>query len=440
MKNHPSIAQILVFTLFIALTLNPVILHANKPTSVNDVLVTEHSSSAEIIVSISKKTDFKAFTLDNPSRLVIDVFNSEVKRANATPFTGDYIKKIRMGYFKPNQVRIVLDLSSNATIVKKAVNIKGDSAKIVISANFTKKSDKPEKKIINAQQKVVEGRVKESSIENNNINNVTDLAPLQSEPLKKTHKNLSVEGKYPSPVFKPVDKINDALKPIIVIDAGHGGVDPGAPGKKGYEKNVTLRFAQALHDALEETGKYKAVMTRQQDVFVKLADRVMIAKNANADLFISLHADAGPDEKARGLSVYTLSETASDKLAEALAENSNKSDLIAGVDLTGSEAVVANILIDLASRETMAKSSEFAEMIVDKAGKKIKLLNNPHRYAGFAVLKSPDIPSVLVELGFLTNSEDEELLHDRRHIKATISSLVEAIEKYFKINSKIPDL
>lgn len=173
------------------------------------------------------------------------------------------------------------------------------------------------------------------------------------------------------------------------------------------------------------------VLTRESDTFIRLRDRVAFGRRVGADLFVSLHADTMPNKRVRGASVYTLSETASDAEAAALAEQENKADLIAGVDLTHETSEVANILIDLAQRETMNRSAQFAAVVVDELQRETRLLRNTHRFAGFAVLKAPDVPSVLVELGFLSNREDEKMLRSEVYRKKLASAIARGIDSYF---------
>jgi N-acetylmuramoyl-L-alanine amidase len=217
------------------------------------------------------------------------------------------------------------------------------------------------------------------------------------------------------------------------IDAGHGGVDPGAIGHDGvYEKSIVLAAAKALKAALEETGRYKAVLTRTDDSFIRLRERIAIARRVDADLFVSLHADSIKDSSLRGLSVYTLSENASDNEAEALATSENKADIVAGIDLSQQEPEVTNILIDLAQRRTMNYSARLAGYVVHELERETKLLTRPHRFAGFAVLKAPDVPSVLVELGFLSNREDSRRLNDPAYRRKVATGLTRAIDRYFQ--------
>jgi N-acetylmuramoyl-L-alanine amidase len=231
----------------------------------------------------------------------------------------------------------------------------------------------------------------------------------------------------PAPA-KPAD-----VRPTVVIDPGHGGVDPGAVGVSGvYEKNLTLEYGRALAAALEASGRYHVVMTRERDAFLKLRERIRMAQEAEGDLFISLHANVHPSGKIRGASIYTLSETASDEEAGALAAAENAADVLAGVDLTDQTGDVRNILIDLAQRETMNLSKKFANDLVREVGQEINLLRNTHRFAGFAVLKSPVVPSILFEIGYMSNRQEERLLRTKAHRDKIVASISRAIDGYFE--------
>jgi N-acetylmuramoyl-L-alanine amidase len=221
-------------------------------------------------------------------------------------------------------------------------------------------------------------------------------------------------------------------KPIIVLDAGHGGKDPGTIGEGGtMEKDITLQMARELKKMLEATGRYQVVLTRDDDVLLALRDRIEIARAAEADLFISLHADHTDVPAIRGASVYTLSENASDTEAATLAARENKEDLITGVNLTAQSPEVTSILIDLAQRETKNMSARFAAMLAKEMSDRTRMVSNSHRYAGFVVLKAPDVPSVLVELGYLSNPDDEAALAKKRHRRVLAKAMVEAIDRFF---------
>jgi N-acetylmuramoyl-L-alanine amidase len=223
-------------------------------------------------------------------------------------------------------------------------------------------------------------------------------------------------------------------KHTVVIDAGHGGVDPGAIGSNGvFEKNVTLAMARELKQQLEETGRYTVFLTRDSDKFLKLYQRVDIARAKKADLFISLHADTIGKSSVRGASVYTLSEKASDQETAELADRENKADLIAGADLSHADKDVASILVDLSMRDTMNQSKFFANTLVDKLrGDGIRVLESPHRYAGFAVLKAPDVPSILMEIGYMSNASEVRLLNDPAHRRKLGAALRKGVDAYFE--------
>jgi N-acetylmuramoyl-L-alanine amidase len=226
---------------------------------------------------------------------------------------------------------------------------------------------------------------------------------------------------------------DDSRIPTIVLDAGHGGKDPGAVGPNGtMEKDVNLQMAKQLKALLEATGRYKVVLTRTDDRLLPLRQRIEIARAAKADLFISLHADHNEKTNLRGASVYTLSETASDAEAAAVAARENKDGVITGVDLTSQSPMVTSILIDLAQRETKNLSARFASLLTDKLAERTLVLRDSHRFAGFVVLKALDVPSVLVELGYLSNREDEAALRSKRHRRVVAKAIRDAIDRYFQ--------
>jgi N-acetylmuramoyl-L-alanine amidase len=218
----------------------------------------------------------------------------------------------------------------------------------------------------------------------------------------------------------------------IALDPGHGGVDPGAISPNGlYEKTVTLATARELARLLDASGRYRVRLTRGRDTFVPLRQRVARARAFRAELFLSIHADALPDRALRGLSVYTLSERASDRETAALAMRENKDDFVAGLHLSRRPPVISAILLDLARRQTNNQSLMLARAIVEELGRAVPLLEKPHREAGFTVLTAPDIPSVLVELGCLSNPAEERLLRRPAHQRRLAQALARAIDDYF---------
>jgi N-acetylmuramoyl-L-alanine amidase len=220
---------------------------------------------------------------------------------------------------------------------------------------------------------------------------------------------------------------------VVAIDAGHGGKDPGALGKRGTrEKDITLKAAKMLAEELQKTANITPILIRDTDRFYKLRTRIKRARDKQADIFVSLHADSAPNSKARGISVFSLSGTASDKEAAYLANRENKADLIGGPDLDGEDPVAANALLRMFQRESMNESAKLATVFLsyikdlpggDKRG---------HRFAGFAVLKSPDIPSILVEMGFLSNRQDEKNLRDDSYLRGLSKRLSRAISLYLE--------
>lgn len=230
---------------------------------------------------------------------------------------------------------------------------------------------------------------------------------------------------------QPSDPADDDL--MIVIDAGHGGIDGGAEGPAGStEKNVTLAFAEAFKDALGDVDGVRVAMTRTDDTFLSLSARVRMAREEEADLLISLHADSISIRSLRGATVYTLSDKASDALAQSLADQENRDDVIVGANLHDAPEAIAAILVDLARTETRVFSAGLARQVVNSFEGQVKLINNPLRHAGFRVLQAPDVPSVLVELGYLSNHEDEKLLTDDEWRHNTARLLAKSVENYRK--------
>jgi N-acetylmuramoyl-L-alanine amidase len=223
-------------------------------------------------------------------------------------------------------------------------------------------------------------------------------------------------------------------KPIIVIDPGHGGRDPGAIGKASVkEENITLAAALELRRQLLKTGKYIVVMTRNTDEYIEHNKRVRIARVANADLFISLHADSTSSSKVRGASVYTLANRAKKRSQTII----NSQNWILDVDLAQQSAPVGDILVDLAQRKTSSKSAQFANILLPELKKRSRLVGNSHRKAGYYVLLAPDVPAVLLEMGFISNRQDEKLLNTKRHREKLMASVTQAINTYFLAQTQL---
>ncbi|MDP3174981.1 MAG: N-acetylmuramoyl-L-alanine amidase [Phenylobacterium sp.] len=222
-----------------------------------------------------------------------------------------------------------------------------------------------------------------------------------------------------------------SLKKVIVIDAGHGGRDPGARGAKAIEKDINLAAARALKARLERNGRYQVVMTRNSDVYVPLETRVQVARRADADLFISLHADSGSDSGMRGATVYTLSDKASSRAAKFV----DKDDWFMKANLAGGG--VSDILLDLTQRATKNRSAAFAEVLLGRVDDQTQLLRRSHRDAGFVVLLAPDVPAVLLEMGFITNSADEAILRDPTKRGRLMGAVSDAIDDYFDQQTRL---
>lgn len=235
----------------------------------------------------------------------------------------------------------------------------------------------------------------------------------------------------PIPILPPAPRRPNGLH-VVVIDPGHGGIDPGASGTSGvHEKDITLEAARELKRLLDQTHHFKTVLTRDSDVFLPLRQRVAIARANHADLFISLHADSIEGSRLSGSSVYTLSDKASDAEAAALAAKENKADSIAGANLSAYPEEVAGILIDLAQRETRTDSMKYAHTLVIQLDESGRVLEHSVRSAGFAVLKAPDVPSVLLEMGYLSNPGEERELRDPRYRAKLMAAIKRSIELYF---------
>jgi len=245
---------------------------------------------------------------------------------------------------------------------------------------------------------------------------------------------LAALNAVPLPPKRPSSRTD--VRRVIVLDPGHGGVDPGAISVTGaFEKDLTLAMAQAVRDQLVASGRYRVVLTRDSDVFLRLRDRVAKAREAGAELFISLHADSIGSTDVRGMSIYSLSENASDREAATLAARENRADALDGINLTAENDEVVNILISLAQRDTMNQSRRFANMLVDEMGRQSRLVPRPHRSAGFAVLTAPDIPSVLIEMGYLSSPQDAKLLSQTEHRARMARSLLRSVDGYFAARS-----
>ncbi len=389
--------------------------------SVNAVRIGSYPEKTRLVFELSQRVEFRSFALNNPARIVVDFPTFGWDVPSSQTLSGGSVSNIRHGVLQPGISRIVIDLKQNADIKSAFILPKGSSVSDRLVIDFTA-SNTPI-----ASQRVF-GNLNAAPIAFGSTPQDTKnpSPPTAQKPvLEKSAANQDEPAPQP--------KAHSGYKPTIVIDPGHGGKDPGAIGGDKQEKNVTLAAAKELKAQLEATGRYRVHLTRSTDVFIKLQDRVKIARKHGADLFVSLHADSIDKPNVSGASIYTLSNKASDAQTAKLAARENQADLIAGVDLSHEDKEVANILIDLAMRDTMNQSKFFANTVVKKANARgIELLDQPHRFAGFAVLKAPDIPSVLVEMGFMSNKQEANQLSSPEYRKKIMGSLAQGIEAYFE--------
>ena len=382
--------------------------------AVKSVRIGPGIDKTRLVLEISEQVKFKAFTLDNPYRLVVDFPASAWSVADRDmPKAAGVVKGLRYGLYSSEISRVVLDLSRPVKIANAFMLEPVGSAahRIVVDIQTIAANAYVDQEISKGQKKTT-ARLESS----------TRIAPGIPFPKVKPQKIANSKSAYVS-----------RGKKVIILDPGHGGVDPGAISKSGTrEKNLTLAVAKELKRELERTGKYQVHLTRDRDIFLPLRKRIEIGRSFGGDLFISLHADSHDSSKISGASVYTLSEEASDKESAALAAQQNKADVLAGVRLDEHYDSVGSILIDLAQRETMNLSVIFANLLVNNMRRNWKLRNNTHRFAGFAVLKAPDMPSVLLEMGYLTNSRDERTLLSRQQRSKLVLLVVRAIGRYFE--------
>ncbi len=372
---------------------------ASARPRVSDVRVGVHPEKTRVVIEMTEAPSYRIFRLADPYRVVIDLPELDWPGVQL-PRSMGVIAALRYGLFTPGTSRVVLDTTGPVAITDVILleprDGRGHRMVLDLSA--------------------------------------TDVATFQAE-----LRSGVIESETPLVVAQtapptPVPAARSDPRPMIVVDAGHGGVDPGAKSVSGiYEKELMLSYALELEKALIASDRYRVAMTRRDDRFIPLRERVAIAQQAEADLFISLHANTNPSRKVIGASIYTLSENASDKEAEALAAKENKADIIAGVDLTRQTEVVSQILIDLAQRETMNLSKSAANLMVEEFKPRTKLLRNTHRYAGFAVLKSPSVPSLLIETGYMSNAKEERLLRSSAHRKTLVEAMVKGIDRYFAV-------
>ncbi len=372
--------------------------------TVSGLRIGENAGRTRFVIDIDGKVDYQILILANPARIVIDLPEVDWRVGGSGAGQGrGLIGKYRYGLFRSGVSRLVLDLTGPAVVDRTFVL--EPQGRLPFRLVFDLKA---------TDSKAFAASVKRSR---------------RGKPRVET----AVASRQPELRNKPKRD-----RKVIVIDAGHGGVDPGNLGVIGVpEKVIVLNMARAIKRAIETSSRYEVVMTRDRDIFVPLTRRPQIAREVHADLFISIHADSlstklKKNRKVRGATVYTLSENASDAEAAALANKENKADLIAGIDLAAETDEVRSILIDLAQRETMNYSAQFANYLVPELKERIYIRKNSHRFAGFVVLKAPDVPSVLVELGYLSNKQDARQLNSAEGRKRISDAIAAAVRRYFE--------
>jgi N-acetylmuramoyl-L-alanine amidase len=432
--------------------LTPAVAVAANP-QVTGIELREQGGATVVAIDLSRRVDYRVFFLNEPMRAIIDLPPVSWSLAGTMAAPRGLVAGYRYGLFDPTTARLVIDLSGPARVRVVRYDLLPGSARqrLVIELDHTTATAfaeqvqpwtqsitkpaaatprpaappgaAPTMGLASAAAPKAEARV------------ATPVAAPPAAPTAAPPQAPRVAAVVPAPPSsRPPGARRPEAKHVVVIDAGHGGVDPGTIGIGGtFEKDITLGVARELKRQLETTGRYKVALTRDEDIFVRLRDRVAKSRAAGAELFISIHADSMRNKETRGASIYTLSETASDDEAAALAARENRADIIAGVDLSHENKDVMSILIDLAQRETMNRSAVFAANLVDELGHEIQLIGlKPHRFAGFAVLRAPDVPSVLIELGYLSNRSDEQLLTHPRQRAKVAGAVVRAVDLFFQ--------
>ena len=406
---HRRVAATILLSLIVA----AVAAEALAAPTVKSVRIGEQSGMTRLVLDISESASFTIFTLAEPERVVIDMPPALWAPAERTlPIARAGVTQLRFGHFTTEVSRIVLDLSRPLALQQARLLPPGRAGAAThrLVLDFVPVS--PE--AFRASVKSAEPAAKAAT------------AARPAGPTREARLSDPAEA-VPQPRPKP-------LRHLIALDAGHGGRDPGAISSSGVrEKDVVLTFARELRRALLDSGRYRVVMTRNSDRKVGLHRRVEIAREAGAALFLSIHVDRLEDGTVRGASVYTLSDESSDAETAALAARENKADVVADVDLSeGYDEEVAKVLISLVQQNTMNCSAAFAALLLPELGRVAPLIRRAHRFGDFRVLKAPDIPSVLIELGFLSNDRDAERLRSRSHRAALAGAIIEAIDRHFR--------
>jgi N-acetylmuramoyl-L-alanine amidase len=376
----------------------------------SDARLAGDGRQTRFVLDLDKAIHFRAFALADPYRVIVDIPQVNFQLATGTGSAGrGLIKAFRYGLVMPGGSRIVFDLTGPARIANSYVldAANGQPSRLVLEFEEVDRA---------------------AFLQSLSAGGSAELKPAIAEAM-----NASLPAETPAKPKPAAATVAIDSRPLIVIDPGHGGIDNGTQANGESEKSIVLAFGLALRDRIEKAGKYRVVMTRTDDTFIPLADRVKVARNQSAALFVSIHADALPHREgdAQGATIYTLSDRASDAEAERLAEAENRADAIGGVNLTQEPTEVADILIDLAQRETRTFSNRFARLLVGEMKNSARMYKHPLKSAGFRVLKAPDVPSVLVELGYVSNKGDLEHLVSENWRSRSAGSIAQAIDAFF---------
>ncbi len=418
-----------------------------QAVTISSVRVWPAQEYTRLTLESNQPISYKQFTIKNPERLVIDLdeveINGILSELTAKIASNDpYIKSVRVGRFKPGVVRLVLDLK--AEVKPQLFNLKpvGEYGHRLVLDIYPAIPIDPLMALLE-QPKSNEGSGKREGPDITDTPTSSSVQPNANDLNKGTASAAStpaatLAGVKPSPDKRPPKARSElsARTLIIAIDAGHGGEDPGAHGHSGtLEKNVTLAIARKLKELVDDTSGMRGVLIRDGDYFVPLGGRVTKARQLHADLFISVHADAFIRPDARGSSVFALSERgATSSTARWLAKKENEADLIGGVNLAVKDPYLARTLLDLSQTATISDSLKLGKHMLGELGD----INTLHRgfveQAGFAVLKSPDIPSVLVETAFISNPAEERRLNDAAYQEKMARSILRGIKRYFAQN------
>lgn len=344
------------------------------------------------------------FALTAPDRLVVDIGGA---RAEAGTTTGKgVVRRVRLAQFRPETVRVVIELAAPARVLRAEATPGGRGFDIVVGGT--------------------------SAADFASLPALGRFAAVTAAPPPR---RLAAFLTAPTAPTAPPDR---DMRPLIVLDPGHGGHDVGAIGVEGrYEKDAALAVARAAADALMRNGRFRVRLTRTDDRFIPLPDRLALARGAGAALFVSVHCDSAPNPLARGATVYTLSDVASDKMAERAAARENRSGLLARVDLAAEEPEVADVLFDLSRRGTMNASARFAGALRAAMPPEVAFKGDAHRFAGFQVLKTADMPAVLFETGYVTNVEDAAFLFSEEGQRALGRGLAAAAGAFFAPRARV---